>query len=255
MATKVKNKIKKKNKAKTSGKINLSTGKKKKTVKKIVAENIVSKKNVGALNANEPVHNEKIEMKRDESAKDSAGEKTENTEDAHLAKWTAPSFVLTNSEVLIYRLCAIGSPLMVIASIFQGNHIVSITFFLAFFVSVMQLVKKPVAMECLIDLDGIKMGDKLYGYRSIESFEVDEEVNMLKFKLKNAIMPVREIYLEDQDPNYIRAVLEYFLPEEKQEAVLLSRERKGETGEGDMSDEELLSYLDKMEKKIEREDL
>ncbi len=117
----------------------------------------------------------------------------------------------------------------------------------------MHIERKPENMECLIDLDGIKMGERIYNYDLVESFEVDDETKVLKFKLKNAIFPIKEIYLEDQDPNYIRAVLEYFLPEEKQEAVLLSRGKREAAGEAEMTDEELHSYLERMEEKIEKE--
>lgn len=182
-------------------------------------------------------------------------QKTDRNGDTHLAKWIAPNFILTNQEVLVYRLCVAGSPFMFIWSILGGNFISAITFLLAFTVCVEHLVRKPEKMEYILDIDGIKMGGKKYAFDKIESFEVDDEARIMKFKLKNAFLPQREIYLEDQDPNYIRAVLEYFLPEEKQEAVISSRNAHDDLSDEAMTDEEMLSYLEKMEKKIGREDL
>lgn len=169
-------------------------------------------------------------------------------ENAHLARWIAPSFILTNGEALVYRFCAVSAPFMIIWSILQESYIVSITFFLTFGVSIIHLVRKPEAMECIIDVDGIKMGDRSYDYKSIESFEIDNESRILKFKLKNAFLPLKEIYLEDQNPDYIRAVLGHFLPEEKQEAVILNREKRLNMGSMELSEEELRSYLEKMER-------
>jgi|GEM_PF-3342228 len=255
MAIKSKNKIKTKNRVKIVRKTGVASqvGRKNKHAKKIQGAKAGENKKNAEVQASPSAHAGQGEIEKDHVRKTDAPERTENGAESHLARWTAPSFILTNGEVLIYRLCAIASPFMMIWSVLQGSYIVSITFLLAFCVCLMHLVRKPVAMDCLIDLDGIKMGDKLYKYSLIESFEIDEEAKTLKFKLRNAFLPVKEIYLESQDPNYIRAVLEYFLPEEKQEAMLISREKKGFADGDEMTDEELLSYLDKMEKNIEKD--
>lgn len=253
MAIKSKNKIKKKNKARVVKKAEKLSERKSRPARIPVIKTETKKESTEpqVVARVRPEQSEVGSAKKDRAHKP---EKIEDAENSHLAKWIAPNFILTNGEVLIYKLCAAGSPLMIIWSLLQGSYIVSITFFLALGVSLMHIVRKPVAMECVIDLDGIKMGDKLYQYNHVESFEIDEEANVLKFKLKNAFLPLKEVYLDDQDPNYIRAVLEYFLPEEKQEAVLISREKKVVSGEEEMSDEEFLSYLKKMEKDIEKED-
>jgi hypothetical protein len=253
MANKIKNKIKKKAKPKIKKQAKVADKRRTESVSSPLDAKIGGSKMENKAHVEESAHLQKDKIEKTGNIETDEPEKVENGDNNHLAKWTAPSFILTNGEVLIYKLSAVGSPLMIVWSLVQGNYIVSITFVLALAASAIHLVRKPEAMECLIDLDGIKMGDKLYKYNLIESFEVEEEPRVLKFKLKNAFFPVKEIYLEDQEPNYIRAVLEYFLPEEKQEAVLLSREKKGSIGEEEMSDEELHSYLEKMEKKIEEE--
>lgn len=254
MAIKNKSEIKKKGKLKIVRKTEILSEKKDKPVKKISAQEAGKNKKSDEAQAMAVVHAERTEAGKKETSMVNDLEKTKDRHSAHLARWTAPNFILTNGEVLVYKLSAAGSPFMIVWSILQGSYIVSITFFLALGVSIMHLVRKPVAMECLIDLDGIKMGDKLYKYNQIESFEIDEEAKVLKFKLKNAFLPLKEVYLEDQNPNYIRAVLEYFLPEEKQEATLVSRGKNVSSGAEEVSDEEFLSYLRKMENKAERED-
>jgi len=253
MAVKSKNKIKKKNKSKVIKKSAKPSERKSRPVMIPAMKAETKKESIEAQIAAE-VRPERSEVKSAEKGEAHGSKKIENGDNSHLAKWIAPNFILTNGEVLIYKFSAVASPFMLIWSLLQGSYIVSITFFLALGVSLMHLARRPVAMECVIDLDGIKMGDKLYAYNLIESFEIDEEANVLKFKLKNAFLPLKEIYLDDQDPNYMRALLEYFLPEEKQEATLISREKKVATGEEEMSDEEFLSYLKKIEKNIEKED-
>jgi len=165
-------------------------------------------------------------------------------EDSYFAKWTAPEFIKTNGEMLFYYASIVGSILMIIWSFRQGSFVTVTTFAIIIMVVVFQIYRQPLDVECKIDLDGIAMNLKLYRYNEIDSFEViqGDENNVLKFKLKNAFLPVKEIQLEDQDPYYIRAVLEHFLPEKKQKETLINYEKKKEFGE-DMSEEEFEEYL------------
>jgi len=252
MPVKSKNKIKKKNKPKIVRKASVPSGIKKETIKKVSSGHIEEVKKSHELQTNTEVQVEKSGSENAKNLETSEPVEIEKEKDAHLAKWISPTFVLTNAEALTYKICAGCSPFMVIWSVLQESYIVSITFMLVFAVSLLHLARKPEAIECVIGLDGIKLGDKLYEYGAIESFEINEESKVLKFKLKSAFLPLKEAYLEDQDPHYIRALLEYFLPEEKQEAVILSREKNN--SEDEISNEELFSYLEKMEKKMEKED-
>jgi len=181
---------------------------------------------------------------------DSGKTKNNKSKDAYLAEWTAPEFIKTNEEVLFYYASIVGSVLMIIWSFWQGSFITVATFAMVIIVIIFQMHRQPLDVECKIDLDGITMNLKLYRYNEIDSFEViqGDENNILKFKLKNAFLPVKEIYLMDQDPYYIRAALEHFLPEKKQKEALLSYEKKREFGE-DMSEEEFYEYLKEEEEK------
>ncbi|MEA1936928.1 MAG: hypothetical protein U9N04_02340 [Patescibacteria group bacterium] len=166
------------------------------------------------------------------------------SEDSYFAKWTAPEFIKTREEVLFYYASAVGSVLMMIWSFQQGSFVTVTTFAIVLLVVVFQIYRQPLDVECKIDLDGIALNLKLYRYNEMDSFEVvqGDENNVLKFKLKNAFLPVKEIQLMDQDPYYIRAVLENFLPEKKQKETLINYEKKKEFGE-DMSEEDFEEYL------------
>ncbi len=172
--------------------------------------------------------------------------KIENSENknAHLAKWTASEFIKTNEEMLFYYASIIGSILMIAWSFMQGSFITVTTFMAVIVVVVFQIYRQPLAVECKIDLDGIILNGRLYRYNEIDSFEViqGDENNVLKFKLKNAFLPIKEVQLAEQDPYYIRAALEHFLPEKKQKEMLMNYEKKKEFGE-DMSEEEFEEYL------------
>jgi len=152
----------------------------------------------------------------------------------HLAKWTTLEYIKTKDETLFYYLSIAGSIFMVISAMLAGNFVTAITFLLLIMVIMMQLHHEPREIECKIDLDGITTAGKLYRYDAIESFEISQKngLNILKFKLKNSVLPNKEVYIAEQDPYYINAALEYFLPSEQQVETLVSfHDRKEEDGE------------------------
>ena len=187
-----------------------------------------------------------VENKSVKKAKKDDPRKTENSEkkDAYLAEWTAPEFIKTNGEMLFYYASIVGSVLMIAWSFAQGSFVTVTTFIIVIIVVVFQIYRQPLDIECKINLDGIILNEKLHGYNEIDSFEViqGDENNALKFKLKNAFLPVKEVQLADQDPYYIRAALEHFLVEKKQKETLINYENKKKFGE-DMSEEEFNEYL------------
>lgn len=193
--------------------------------------------------------NEKIDKKRDNIIKSrKAEEKTKEEskqEDTYLAGWTAPEFIKTKEETLFYYASAVLSFFMVVWSLLQQSFVTVATFALLIVVIIFHIKHEPRDIEYKIDLDGITKNGKLYRYDNIESFEVvqGENVNILKFKLKNSILPSKEIYLADQDPYYIHAALEYFLPEEEQKEALVNFEKKEE-----LSEEELQEYMEEIKK-------
>ena len=205
----------------------------KKTARKAMVKNVKRKRS--SVKSNPVKKAEKINPEKTIDNKE---------EDSYFAKWTAPEFIKTNGEMLFYYASIVGSILMIIWSFRQGSFVTVTTFAIIIMVVVFQIYRQPLDVECKIDLDGIAMNLKLYRYNEIDSFEViqGDENNILKFKLKNAFLPVKEIQLEDQDPYYIRAVLEHFLPEKKQKETLINYEKKKEFGE-DMSEEDFEEYL------------
>jgi hypothetical protein len=185
-----------------------------------------------------------VEKKEKSRATKKENNKKENT---YLAEWTAPEFVITRDEMLFYYASAILSVLMVVWSLYNGNFITAITFFLLAIVVAFHIYRQPEKIKFIIDIDGMILNDKLYRYDEIESFEVvqGDDFNVLKFKLKNSILPSKEIHLAGQDPYYIRAALEYFLPEKKQKETLFSFKKENNLEDEELSDEEFIEYLKK----------
>lgn len=180
----------------------------------------------------------------DGQEKNKDGEK----EDSNLAIWTAPEFIKTRGEMLLYYASTLVSVLMIFWSLLEGNYVVTTTFVLLTVVVLFYIFREPRDIECKIDFDGITIADRPYRYEQMESFEIfhGDGFNTLKFKLRNDFLPVKEIQLVTQDPQYIRALLEHFLPEEKQEESLVAFERKRDLDD-DLSKEEL-EEINKYEK-------
>lgn len=174
-------------------------------------------------------------------------EKKNIKKDEHLAEWTALEFVRTREEIFWYYTSIGAAALMVFWSLYQKSLIVTLTFSLLILVVVFQISRKPKNIKYKIGLDGIIIDDLIYKYNDIKSFEVvqNDDFNLLKFRLKNAILPVKEIQLAKQDPYYIRAALEYFLPEEEQRETLVGFENKNGSDDEYLSDEDFYEYLKK----------
>ena len=167
--------------------------------------------------------------------------------DEYLAEWTAPEFVKTREEFFWYYFSIGAAILMVAWSLFQENFIVALTFSLLILVVAFQISRQPKKIKCKIGLDGIIIGEIVYKYTDLKSFEViqSDDFNLLKFKLKNAVLPVKEIQLVKQNPYYIRAALEYFLTEEKQKETLIGFENENKADEEYLSEEDFYKYLNK----------
>lgn len=173
---------------------------------------------------------------------------TKKRKKTNLAIWTAPEFIKTRGEMLLYCISVIVSVFMIFWSFLDRNYVVTTTFVLLIMVVLFYIFHEPGNIECKIDFDGITVAGRFYRYEQMESFEIfhGDGFNTLKFKLRNDFLPVKEIQLAAQDPQYIRALLEHFLPEEKQKESLIAFEKK-RNPDDNLSEEEL-EELNKYEK-------
>lgn len=195
-------------------------------------------------NDNNKYRNESEHGERDGQEENGGGDK----ENSCFAIWTAPEFIKTRGEMLFYCISALMSVFMIFWSFLERNYVVTTTFVLLIAVVLFYIFREPRDIECKIDFDGVTVAGRFYGYEQMESFEVfhGDGFNTLKFKLRNDFLPVKEVQLAAQDPQYIRALLEHFLPEEKQKESLVAFERKRDFDDN-LSKEEL-EELNKYEK-------
>ncbi len=219
----------------------------KKKIKSIKKKSVVvSKKNKTKKSEKRKVAKSKNPNKKIKEAINKSKRKSVKKNE-YLAEWTALEFTRTKEEIFWYYVSIGAAMLMIFWSLYQKNFIVTVTFFLLIVVVAFQISRKPKKIKCKIDLDGIIINDVIYKYNSIKSFEViqNDDFNLLKFRLKNAILPVKEIQLAKQNPYYIRAALEYFLPEEEQKEALVGFENKNGLDDEYLSEEDFYEYLKK----------
>lgn len=219
----------------------------KKKIKSIKRKSVVvSKKNKTKKSEKRKVAKSKNPNKKIKEAINKSKRKSVKKNE-YLAEWTALEFTRTKEEIFWYYISIGAAMLMIFWSLYQKNFIVTVTFFLLIVVVAFQISRKPKKIKCKIDLDGIIINDVIYKYNSIKSFEViqNDDFNLLKFRLKNAILPVKEIQLAKQNPYYIRAALEYFLPEEEQKEALVGFENKNGLDDEYLSEEDFYEYLKK----------
>ena len=176
--------------------------------------------------------------------------KKKNPEDSYFAKWSASEHVISKEDLTLYYIAITLSIIAIAWYFMQGSFVVVMTFSILLIVILLQLFIVPREVEYTIDLNGISFGSILHRYSDINFFEVEirENSNILKIRLNTSFLPIKEINLGDQDPYYIRAVLENFLTEKNLEATLFSF---GKTEQDDeyFSDEELEEFIEKTEKK------
>ena len=227
----------KKQKSKTVKKVSKpSLTKKKVALKKSSSRKATKKKKKEAVVLKDPKAKVKKTVKK-------TIKKAED-EDPNFAKWIAPEHIKTLRDMVIYYFSAALSIIAIVHFVLQGSFIPVLTFMMMLVVLGIYMYQKPRDIEYKIDLDGISVDDKLYRYRQIKLFQVieDEEYSVLKFELKNSILPIKTIYLIDQDPLYIRAVLDNFLHENELTESLLNFEKKDDIDDY-VSDDELYDYM------------
>ena len=213
---------------------------KSKTVKKVVSKKrssrkVADKKKEAVVLKDQKTKIKKTVKKAIKEAKD---------DEQNFAKWIAPEHIKTLRDMVIYYFSAVLAIIAIIHFVLQGSFIPVFTFTMMLIVLGIYIYQKPHDVEYKIDLDGISIDDKLYRYHQIKLFQVieDEEYSVLRFELKNSVLPVKTIYLINQDPLYIRAVLENFLLEKELTESLLNFEKEDDIDDC-ISDEELYDYM------------
>jgi hypothetical protein len=105
---------------------------------------------------------------------------------------------------------------LAVASIIMGNLLFGILIILASFTLSMFAARPPEILDVVIDEMGIRMGDRLYPYRSLESFWIETEGDQkILVKSQKLLMPYIVVPIPDGelDIEAIHHLLSAHIPE------------------------------------------
>jgi hypothetical protein len=154
----------------------------------------------------------------------SAARKNDQDEGFFL-KWIGKDFLRTAFENHFYFFSLAVSILMAAWEYYNHNSIAVITFVLLIFVIVFELISQPKDIDYGISIDGFLIGDRLYRFEGVRSFELIKrgDSDVIRIQLRNSFFPIKELILSgEQDMIYLQNLLEYFLPEEKMADALFN---------------------------------
>jgi len=140
-----------------------------------------------------------------------------NETKARVLAWSGPLYVYRPNikAVLIVSLALFAIAALV--QIFQKNIITTIFFGLLGLMILIKAGKKPGVVEFEVNPLGVKVGERLYGFREIKSFWIEYEpalgIKELSLQLKKWYYTYVKIPIYDQNPVQLRLILLSFLPE------------------------------------------
>ncbi len=138
--------------------------------------------------------------------------------------WSGPLYIHRPDKKII---AAVSLALFVIAAlmqIFQKNVITTIFFGMLGVVILIRAGKKPEVVDFEISPLGVKVGERLYGFREIKSFWIEYDpaldIKELSLQLKKWYRAYIKIPIYDQNPVQLRLILLAFLSEAEHEDTL-----------------------------------
>lgn len=162
-------------------------------------------------------------------------------------RWTARDFVRAQGESMFYLLALVVSGAVIVWDWNSGSPITLMTFIMLMLVIVLELRKQPRDIEYGISIDGFHIGELLYLFEDVRSFElVDRDGHcVVRIQLKSAFFPVKDLVLPpDADLVYLRTLLEYFMPEERQKDSLFNFGTKGDTVEDEFVNRKVEEFFE-----------
>jgi hypothetical protein len=172
--------------------------------------------------------------------------KIESRKEEYFLRWKGPDFVRTVGEDYLYRASLILSGLIVVWSLWQMNFFTALSFMILIAVVAFELKSQPIEVEYEVNLEGVMIDGRILRFSEMRSFDISEKAgfNIVRLQMKAAIFPMKEVFLEEgQDLVYVKALFEYFLPEEKQEDKLFNFKEKKELTEDEYLDKVVDDYM------------
>lgn len=138
--------------------------------------------------------------------------------------WVGPLYIHRPDMKVIAVLSLTLFAIAALVQIFQKNIISTIFFGLLGVVILIRAGKKPEIVNFEVNPLGIKVGERLYGFREIKSFWIEYDpaldIKELSLQLKKWYHTYVKIPIYNQNPVQLRLVLLAFLPEAEHEDTL-----------------------------------
>src|SRR3989344_5288870 len=130
--------------------------------------------------------------------------------------WQAYEYELRERSTDWFWAVGIITVAIVVTAIIFNNVLFALVMFLGGFSLSLYAARPPHIMDIVLDEVGVRVNDYFYPYRTLESFWVEEHIEIPRLFLKSQrlIMPYIIVPLdEDLDPAKVKRFLERHLPE------------------------------------------
>ena len=131
--------------------------------------------------------------------------------------WSGPLYIHRPDMKIIAAVSLALFAIAALMQIFQKNIITTIFFGLLGVVILIKAGKKPEVVDFEINPLGVKVGERLYGFREVKSFWIEYDpalgIKELSLQLKKWYHTYVKIPIYEQNPVQLRLVLLKFLPE------------------------------------------
>lgn len=145
------------------------------------------------------------------------------SEHTHAVTWEAPEHHHTENGgdwFWVLGILAVGGS---VAAFFLGNFLFAILILVGAGAMALQAVKKPRVIPFMVGSRGIRIGEKLFPYSTLESYRIDEDNQngpQLLFKSKSMYSPLFIMPIPEDSISEIENLVKERLPEEDLEEPL-----------------------------------
>ncbi len=145
-------------------------------------------------------------------------------------KWQAKEFEPHPHQKSLSIFFLGAAAVFFVFSALSGNFSGAVISILAGFVLYVFSQKQPQNLTFQVTPKGIRIGEELYDYETLDSFWIfydPPEIKEVVIKTHAYLTPKLHLPLENEDPNEIREILQKYLPEEKQNHSIIDNIARG----------------------------
>lgn len=142
-----------------------------------------------------------------------------------LISWKAPTHLYVEKKTDWYWIVGIITAALAAAAFIFGEAITGIFIIVAAVVLVIHASKPPLIVDCEVNDRGIVFDQSLYPFLTLDSFSIphDRVPPRILIKSRKLFMPLIVIYIDEVDPEDVRAVLLRYIAETDHSEPLLNQ--------------------------------